>query len=41
VAGLGEHGGEHSGSIKKARFFDKLGDISFSNNVLHHGVGML
>jgi hypothetical protein len=26
VAGFCEHGNEHSGSIKKAEFFDKLSD---------------
>jgi hypothetical protein len=38
VAGFCEHGDEPSCSIKKAGyFFDKL-SVSFSNNVLHHGV---
>jgi hypothetical protein len=37
VTGFCEHCNEHSGSIKKAGFFDKL-TISFSNNILHHGV---
>jgi hypothetical protein len=35
VAGFCEHGNEPSGSIKKAGC---LVTISFSNNVLHHGV---
>jgi hypothetical protein len=37
VAGLCEHGNEPSDSIRK-NIFDKLSDISFSNNILHHGV---
>jgi hypothetical protein len=39
VAGFCEHGDEPSGSIKKAGyFFDKLVTISYSNNILHHGM---
>jgi hypothetical protein len=37
IAGLCEHGNEHSGSIRKKDIFDKLID-SFPNNILHHGV---
>jgi hypothetical protein len=38
VAGFCEHGNEPSGSVNKAGyFFDKL-TISFSSNILHHGV---
>jgi hypothetical protein len=39
MAGFCEHGNETSGSIKKARYFLTGGvTISFSNNVLHHGM---
>jgi hypothetical protein len=39
VAGFFEHGDESSGSIKKAECF-LIGcvTISFSNNILHHGL---
>jgi hypothetical protein len=38
VAGFCEHGNEPSDSIKKQDFFDKLIEISFSNNILYRGV---
>jgi hypothetical protein len=39
VAGFCEHGDEPLGSIKKARYFlISEVKISFSNNMLHHGV---
>jgi hypothetical protein len=40
VEGLCEHGNEPSGSIRKQDIFDKL-IVSFSNNILHHGVSTL
>jgi hypothetical protein len=33
MAGLCEHGDKSSGSIKKARFFDKLSDSQLFNNI--------
>jgi hypothetical protein len=38
VAGFCEHGDESSGSIKKGYFLMSCVIISFSNNILHHGV---
>jgi hypothetical protein len=39
VGGFCEHADEPSGSIKKAGYFlISLVTISFSNNILHHGV---
>jgi hypothetical protein len=39
VAGFGKHGSKPSGSVKKAGYFlTSCVTISFSNNVLHHGV---
>jgi hypothetical protein len=39
VAGFCKHGNEPSGFIKKSGYFlTGLVTISFSNNVLHHGV---
>jgi hypothetical protein len=39
VAGCCEHENEPSGSIKKAGYFlTNWVTISFSNNILHHGV---
>jgi hypothetical protein len=38
VAGFCEHGNEASDSIKKEYFLTGRVTISFSNNVLHHGV---
>jgi hypothetical protein len=39
VAGFRDHGNEPSGSIKKAGYFlTSWVTISFSNNILHHGV---
>jgi hypothetical protein len=39
VAGFCEHGNEPSGSMKKAEYFlTSRVPVSFSNNVLHHGV---
>jgi hypothetical protein len=42
MVGFCEHGGEPSGSIKKAGFFlNSSVTVSFSSNVLHHGVSKL
>jgi hypothetical protein len=38
VAGFCEHGDETSGSIKNGYFSISLVTVSFSNNILHHGV---
>jgi hypothetical protein len=39
MADFCEHGNEPSGSIKKAGYFlTSSVTISFSNNVLHHGI---
>jgi hypothetical protein len=41
VAGVFEHGNEPAGSIKKAGFFlTNWVTISFSNNILHHGISI-
>jgi hypothetical protein len=38
VAGFCEHGNELSGSMKKDYCLTSCVTISFSNNILHHGV---
>jgi hypothetical protein len=39
LAGFCEHSNEPLGSIKEAGYFlESLVTISFSNNILHHGV---
>jgi hypothetical protein len=41
VADLCEHGNEASGSIRKQGFLTSRLTVSFSNNILHHGVSYL
>jgi hypothetical protein len=38
MAGCFENGNKPSGSIKKEYFLTSSVTISFSNNILHHGV---